>query len=163
MNTQQHLAKLLDLIPGSGQLSDFRIYERALQLVLQGESPYFIYNIGAGFLYPPPSLFLIEPFLYIQEPTVKFFTLIIINIGIIIFIFGKLSRLYSIGRNVLLFLRAVGMLPVLAFLPALGLNYVSRLTLYVFTYIYLCAVFGINLHWANQYDHPTRYFSYVLL
>ncbi len=29
------------------------------------------------------------------------------------------------------FLRAVGMLPVLAFLPALGLNYVSRLTLYV--------------------------------
>lgn len=43
-------------------LQDFRLYERALGDAQNGRDPYAIRDIGAAFLYPPPSLLIVQAF-----------------------------------------------------------------------------------------------------
>ena len=52
-------------------LQDLRYYERAVTDTFQGAGPYSVLAIGPGFLYPPPSLLIIEPIKAIHDEGMK--------------------------------------------------------------------------------------------
>jgi len=52
-------------------LQDLRYYERAVNDTFQGVGPYSVLAIGPGFLYPPPSLLIIEPIKAIHDEGMK--------------------------------------------------------------------------------------------
>ncbi|MCS7055619.1 MAG: DUF2029 domain-containing protein [Thermoflexales bacterium] len=52
-------------------LEDFAHYERALKDALSGIGAYAVREIGPGFLYPPPSLFLVEAFQFASQTALK--------------------------------------------------------------------------------------------
>lgn len=64
---------------------DFQFYERALSRALSGLDPYDIRDIGPAFLYPPPSLFVIEAFGLFANPTIRFYAVLLVNIAVMLF------------------------------------------------------------------------------
>jgi hypothetical protein len=74
-------------IPGPYLLEDFGYYTRALSDALAGRDPYAIRSIGIGYLYPPPSLLVIELFAHIspfflQVSTYAVFNLVLLSVMI---------------------------------------------------------------------------------
>jgi hypothetical protein len=70
-------------------LQDLRYYERATTDAVQGRNPYTVLAIGPGFLYPPPSLLLIEPLKDIKREENKLRAVDAINfLGIVGIIWG---------------------------------------------------------------------------
>ena len=59
---------------------DFDLYERALSRALSSLDPYDIREIGPAFLYPPPSLFVIEALGIPLNATVQFYVAVFVNL-----------------------------------------------------------------------------------
>ncbi len=83
----------------AGLLEDFSFYERALDDAVAGNDPYSVRSIGPGYLYPPPALFIVEVFRYIQPFTVKFFMLAVVNIAILVFMVRGIARYYGYSNR----------------------------------------------------------------
>lgn len=64
-------------------LEDFAHYERALADAQQGIGAYAVRQIGPGYLYPPPSLFLIEVFQFTRSAALKAAVYWAFNIGLL--------------------------------------------------------------------------------
>lgn len=147
LNTQQHFVKSINSISGNGHLSDFAIYERAAKLAIRGESPYFVYFVSESFLYPPPSLFLIEPFLHIQSASLKFVLLTLLNAAMIIFVFSKLAKRYEINKGVLLFT----LLLLFTFAPFLELIYIGQINVIILLGIFLMFYYEGKREWLSGF------------
>lgn len=145
--THLSLVTIINSFSDNGQLGDFAIYERAAKLALQGQSPYFVYHIGAGFLYPPPALFLIEPFLHIQSSSLKFIVLTVLNVAIIIFIFSKLANRYKVNRGVLLFTFFL----IFTFAPLLELIYIGQINIVILLGIFLMFYYEGKRAWLSGF------------
>jgi alpha-1,2-mannosyltransferase len=75
-------------------LSDFNDYERALVAARAGQDPYAVRLIGPAFLYPPPSLLVIEAFSTLPPPWIRGLAFAIINIALLIGLVVGIARLY---------------------------------------------------------------------
>lgn len=76
-------------------LDDFNYYERALALARSGEDPYWIRLIGPAFLYPPPSLLVVEAFALFPPGASRVLAFGLINVGLLIVIVAGVARLYG--------------------------------------------------------------------
>lgn len=65
---------------GTRPAYDFQLYENALSKAVAGGDPYDIRTIGPAFLYPPPSLFVIEAFKISPNSTVRFYLVLCVNL-----------------------------------------------------------------------------------
>lgn len=70
---------------------DFHLYERALSRALAGTDPYDIRDIGPAFLYPPPSLFVIEAFNISSNTSVRFYAVLLVNLAIMLWIIRQIA------------------------------------------------------------------------
>lgn len=70
---------------------DFQFYEAALTKALTGSDPYDIRGIGPAFLYPPPSLFVIEAFHLLSNAPVRYFLFGVANVLIVFFAIRQIS------------------------------------------------------------------------
>src|SRR5258706_12429946 len=75
-------------------LSDFNAYERALVAARAGQDPYAVRLIGPAFLYPPPSLLVIEAFSLFPPPWIRGLAFALINVALVIGLLIGIARLY---------------------------------------------------------------------
>ncbi len=76
-------------------LDDFNYYERALIAARAGQDPYAVRLIGPAFLYPPPSLLVIEAFSIFPPVAVRVIVFALINIALVVVMIIGLARLYA--------------------------------------------------------------------
>lgn len=76
-------------------LQDFAHYERALADAQQGIGAYAVRQIGPGYLYPPPSLFLIAIFQFMESVALKAAVYWAINISLLAFIVIGIVRRFG--------------------------------------------------------------------
>lgn len=74
----------------TGPAYDFALYERALSRAVSSLDPYDLREIGPAFLYPPPSLFVIEALRITSNATVQFYLVLIINLAVMLFIIRQI-------------------------------------------------------------------------
>jgi hypothetical protein len=72
-------------------LSDFRLYQSAYKQALEGESPY-----NGIFLYPPPSLLIVEFFSRLGETLFEYAFYLAVNISLLCFMLYALARRYDL-------------------------------------------------------------------
>ena len=82
----------------AGWLQDLRYYERAVNDATQGPGPYTVLAIGPGFLYPPPSLLLIEPLKDIKREETKVRVVNAINFLVVGGIIWGLIRYFRLSH-----------------------------------------------------------------
>lgn len=75
---------------GTRPAYDFHLYENALSKAVAGGDPYDIRAIGPAFLYPPPSLFVIEAFQISPHPTMRFYLVLLVNLLATLFILRQI-------------------------------------------------------------------------
>ncbi|MCX8015408.1 MAG: DUF2029 domain-containing protein, partial [candidate division WOR-3 bacterium] len=76
--------KLISIKPLPDTLmQDFNYYERGLLDALQINNPYRLLEIGRGYLYPPPALFIVEAFGLIKSLFLKTSLYWALNIGLL--------------------------------------------------------------------------------
>lgn len=79
-------------------MEDFGFYERALDKALTGQG--YVYGsrlIGVAFLYPPPSLFVVELFGHIEPLMLKGTVFAAVNVLLMLLLVHGIARLYSLG------------------------------------------------------------------
>lgn len=74
---------------------DFKIYERALQDVLALRNPYQETHIGIAFLYPPPSLLLIQLFALVPD-SIRYILLGGFDLALLLLVIFLIQRAYQI-------------------------------------------------------------------
>jgi hypothetical protein len=79
-------------------LQDLRYYERATTDATEGPGPYTVLAIGPGFLYPPPSLLLIEPIKDIKREETKVRVVNAINFLAVAGIIWGLIRYFKLSH-----------------------------------------------------------------
>jgi len=126
----------------SGLLEDFSFYERALDDAVSGKDPYSIHSIGPGYLYPPPALFIVEVFRYIRPFYLKFLTLTVINIAILIFMVRGVARYYGYSSREVWYWYVI----CLGFAPFFELLYYGQIN--------VITMLGIFLFFLWQDSHP---------
>lgn len=72
-------------------LQDFRLYERALSDAQNGRDPYAIRDIGTAFLYPPPSLLIVQAFAPIAPLVIQAVVFAAANTLLLIVAIGMLA------------------------------------------------------------------------
>lgn len=127
LNTQSILVRLRP--PSKFLLQDFGYYERALDDAREGKDPYTVQDIGKGYLYPPPALFVVEAFHYIEPLALKFFLYSIFNIVLLIFIVFRTAKYYGCSNKEIWFwyVLCLGFGP---FLELLYLGQINVITLF---------------------------------
>jgi hypothetical protein len=82
-------------------LEDFCYYERALDNALKGTGPYATRSIGQAYLYPPPTLLLVEGFHYLRPFFLKALVYSLFNVALLAAMVYALARFYGYtGREV---------------------------------------------------------------
>jgi hypothetical protein len=124
-------------------LEDFHFYERALDDAVAGKDPYSLRSIGPGYLYPPPALFIVEVFRYIQPFYLKFIILTLINIAILIFMVRGVASYYGYSSREVWYWYVI----CLGFAPFFELLYYGQIN--------AITLLGIFLFFLWQDSHPT--------
>ena len=75
---------------------DFGFYTQALERALQGGDPYADHSLGSGFLYPTPSLFLVEFFNLFPDFTLRAAAYSLLNVVILLGMAAGVARLYGL-------------------------------------------------------------------
>lgn len=83
----------------SNLFGDFHIYERAVNDALTGPGPYSVRDIGDGYLYPPPALFIVEIFHYIKPFYLKFLIYSLVNVALLMVIVNRVSKHYGYSKK----------------------------------------------------------------
>ncbi len=76
-------------------LDDFTYYSRALTDALTGGDPYAVREIGPAFLYPPPSLFVVELFNLFQPEALRAIVFIAVNVVLMAVMVRGVARIYG--------------------------------------------------------------------
>lgn len=84
------------LKPFDSDLHDYRVYDRSLDAMLSGRDPYAIRRVENGFLYPPPSLLLLEPFRILPTLQLRGLSLSLLSAVLMIVMLVGIARLYGI-------------------------------------------------------------------
>lgn len=121
-------------------LEDFGYYERALGDALAGRDPYAIHQIGLAYLYPPPSLFVIEGFAHVSPPLLKASLFISTNTLLLLLMIAGVARRYGYAPAAVWWWFPLG----LAFAPFLELLHVGQINM-----ITLFAVF-LTIYWETR-------------
>ncbi|MEW6180220.1 MAG: glycosyltransferase family 87 protein [Chloroflexota bacterium] len=137
---------LLGSFPLVKPLGDFAIYEKAVTLALEGKSPYFVYHIGAGFLYPPAALLFIEPFAHIRNFSLRAFLFIALNFLLILFIVVRLAKRFALKNHALLFLT---LFFAVMYAPFQELIYVGQINLIVLAGIFIMFEYEQSNPWLS--------------
>ena len=74
---------------------DFRHYERAMADALQGKSPYALRELGPGYLYPPPSLLIVEIFNSIESFPFKVSLYTTLNVALMALMTHGVAKYYG--------------------------------------------------------------------
>ncbi len=113
---------------------DFHFYETALTKALSGADPYDLRKIGPAFLYPSPSLFIIEAFDVFSNPTVRFYLFLAVNLIVLLFMIRQISAHfgYSLRDVWFWFPLTFFFAPVLACLRAGQINLITEFGIVLF-------------------------------
>lgn len=117
-------------------LDDFRHYERALSDALSRVGAYAVREIGPGYLYPPPSLFLVEAFQLLPQFAWRVAAYWALNIGLLLFIVLSLVRRFG-GTPTQQGYWAVLALAFAPFLEVLHVGQINVITLFGITLVFL--------------------------
>lgn len=106
---------------------DFGYYMRGLQAALSGGSPYADLSLGTGFLYPPPSLLVVELFAHLPLPWLRQSLYLLFNLALLA------GMVWTVARHYRLHLRQVwwwfplvlGFAPLLEMLHAGQINMIT--------------------------------------
>ncbi len=109
--------------PPNGLFSDFGVYENALKEVLARQDPYAIRLIGAGYLYPPPALLIVELFSRVTPFRLRVILFSAINTVFIALMIYGLARHYGNLHNKVWYWYVI----CLGFAPFLELIYVGQI------------------------------------
>ena len=120
-------------------LEDFRFYERALNDALNGKDPYAIRSIGPGYLYPSPTLLIIEIFNHIKSFFLKVSLYSTLNIALLALIVYGITRYYGYSRDKVWYWYVI----CLGFAPFLELLHIGQIN--------VITLFGIFMlfRWAD--------------
>ena len=113
---------------------DFYFYEDALAKARAGADPYDIRDIGPAFLYPPPSLFVIEAFQVSADPQVRSLLFVVVSVGIMLFIIRQICRRFGYSARKVWFWYPLVLFfaPFLATLQAGQVNLITGLGIVLF-------------------------------
>lgn len=119
-------------------LEDFAHYERALNDALSGVGAYAVREIGPGFLYPPPALFLVEALQFTDQIAQKAALYWVLNVGLLALVVLSVVRRFG-GTPAL---QGYWLALSLAFAPFLELLHVGQIN--------VITLFGIALVFLYQ-------------
>lgn len=148
-------------------LEDFKIYERALSDVLQGHDPYGVLNIGHGYLYPPPALFLIEIFSSIRSLPLQVSLYSTLNIVLLMLMVYGVAKHYSYSTNQVWYWYVI----CLGFAPFLELLTIGQINVFTLFGIFMLFIWtdrfsilggaGLALATLTKVS-PVLFFGYLL-
>lgn len=124
-------------------MQDFKIYEVALLNALRGSSPYRLLDIGSGYLYPPPALFLVEMFSLFTPFLLRTSFYMTLNITIMVLIVYNVARYYGYNISQTWYWYAIS----LGFAPFMELLHIGQIN--------VLALFGLFLFFLYDENSPT--------
>lgn len=120
-------------------LEDFKFYERALGDAFAGRDPYAIREIGPAYLYPPPALFLVEPFAWLPNIVAQGIAFTAVNIVLLVLLVSGVARLYQLPLKRVWYWYVLA----LTFAPFLELLHIGQINIFTQFGIFL-------LYWGEQ-------------
>jgi hypothetical protein len=149
-------------------MEDFGYYQRGLKDVLTGKDLYRIRDIGPGFLYPPPSLFVIELFNSFSPIFFRASVYIVFNISLLILMVFGIARRYgfTVYQTWYWYPLVLGFAPFLELLYIGQINMITQFGIFLMLYWELSfpisAGAGLSLGIITKVT-PVIFFGYLLV
>jgi len=148
-------------------MEDFGYYEGALIEAIQGRDPYALQIFGPAFLYPLPSLFVVEFFHYINPTFLRFIVFALINIAILLLMVTKVAEYYGYTPKQVWYWYVLCLFfaPFLELLHVGQINVITLLGIFMMFYwmekSYITSGFGLSLAVLTKFT-PVLFFGYLL-
>ncbi len=148
-------------------LADFEYYEQALNRVFSNQDPYAVREIGPGYLYPLPALFIVEAFHYISDVQLKALVYSAFNVLLLLVLINGVAKYYtySFKETWYWYVLCLGFAP---FLETLQIGQINLITMFgVFLFFFwarsnpLISGFGLSLAILTKVS-PILFFGYLI-